>query len=131
MSRLVRKVRKAPDGTTEVVEDRFFISCLPVNRLKPCEILEVVRRHWRIENECFWTLDTQWKEDLGLWVRKGNGLMVCGILRMIAYNVVALLRYVHGKSESWRNRTWRSIADLIEKYLVLAFLNKEWLPSHV
>jgi predicted transposase YbfD/YdcC len=128
---LVRKVARGPDGTEEVIEDRFFLSSVPVNRLKPREILEVVRRHWRIENECFWTLDTQWKEDSGFWVRKGNGLMVCSILRMIAYNIVALLRYVHGKSESWRRRTWRSIADLIRDYLVAMALGAEILPPKV
>lgn len=128
---LVRKVRVKDDGREEVVEDRFFAVSVPVNRLKPWEILEVVRRHWRIENECYWTLDTQWKEDSGLWVRKGNGLIVCGILRMIAYNIVALLRYVHGKTLSWRRKPWRYIADRIYEYLVVAHLDKAWLPSFV
>lgn len=128
---LVRKVGQKKDGTEEVIEDRFFVASVPVNRLKAWEILEVVRRHWRIENECFWTLDTQWKEDSGLWVRKGHGLMVCGILRMISYNIVALLRYLHGKSDSWRRRTWRSIANLIQDYLVAATLDPQLLPSFV
>lgn len=128
---LVRKVLRRKDGSEEVVEDRFFVTNLPVNRLTAAEVLEVVRRHWCIENDCYWTLDTQWAEDTGWWVRKGNGLLVCGVLRMIAYNIVALLKRVHGKSVDWRKRSWQAIADLIKEYYHMAVMSAAWLPSFV
>jgi len=128
---LVRKVTRDKQGHEKVLEDRYFVTNLPVNRLAPDQVLELVRRHWAVENDCFWTLDTQWQEDAGLWTRKGNGLLVCGLLRMIAYNIVALLRAVHGKSDDSRRRTWKAIADLFRDYLVAVELDPELLPSFV
>lgn len=117
---LVRKVRLEADGSETFVEDRFFVTNHPVNRLSVRDCLEVVRRHWAIENNCFWTLDTQWKEDSGSWIRKGNGLIVCSLLRMIAYNLLVTLREVHAKAEHWRKKTWRFIADFMLTYIRLA-----------
>ena len=39
-----------------MVEDRLFVTNLPVGRLDPDQCLTVVRRHWRIENDCYNTL---------------------------------------------------------------------------
>lgn len=117
---LVRKVRLEADGSETFIEDRFFVTNLPANRLAVCDCLEVVRRHWGIENHCFWTLDTQWKEDAGLWVRKGNGLLICSLLRMIAYNLVVTLREVHAKAEQWRQKTWQCLAGLLLTYIYVA-----------
>ena len=36
-------------------------------RLKPMQILRVVRHHWGIENDSHNTLDIQWREDHGPW----------------------------------------------------------------
>jgi predicted transposase YbfD/YdcC len=119
---LVRKVRQEADGSETVIEDRFFVTNLPVNRLTASECLAVVRRHWGIENDCFWTLDTQWEEDAGLWVRKGNGLLVCSLLRMIAYNLMVTLREVHAKADHWRRKTWQGLAGLMLTYLSLVSL---------
>lgn len=126
---MVRKVKRHKDGREEIIEDRFFVTNLPVNRLKPQEILELVRRHWGIENNCFWTLDTQWEEDSGLWTRKGNGLPVCSLLRMIAYNIVALLRSVHLKSDSFRRRAWKTLAGWFRDYCSVASLSPKLIPS--
>lgn len=122
---LVRKVRLEDDGSETFIEDRFFITNLPVNRLTVSDCLEVVRRHWGIENDCFWTLDTQWKEDAGLWVRKGNGLLICSLVRMIAYNLVVTLREVHAKAEHWRKKTWQGIAGLVLMYILVASMATE------
>ena len=122
---LVRKVRLEADGSESFLEDRFFVTNLPVNRLAIRDCLEVVRRHWGIENDCFWTLDTQWKEDAGLWVRKGHGLLVCSLVRMIAYNLVVTLREVHAKAEHWRRKTWQGLAGLILTYILVASMATE------
>ena len=117
---LVRKVRLEKDGSETFIEDRCFLTNLPSHRLTAQECLEVVRRHWGIENNCFWALDTQWKEDAGLWVRKGNGLLVCSLVRMIAYNLLVTLREVHGKAEHWHTRTWQGFAGLMLVFISLA-----------
>jgi len=126
---LVRKIGRDRQGREAVLEDRYFVTNLPVNRLEPSEVLELVRRHWAVENDCFWTLDTQWEEDAGLWTRKGNGLLVCGLLRMIAYNIVALLRAVHCKSDDARRRAWKAVAQLFHDFVVAVALDPELLPS--
>jgi hypothetical protein len=128
---LVRKVRKDKDGSEHVVEDRYFVTNLPTGRLQPMHILELVRRHWAVENDCFWTADTQWEEDAGRWVRKGNGLMVCSLLRMIAYNIVALLRSVHLKAKHKRTQPWKTVAGYFREFVVAALSDRNLLPGFV
>ena len=117
---IVRRVEQEDDGPEVVVDERFFVTNLPVGRLNPAQCLDVVRRHWRIENDCYGTLDVQWKEDAGHWTRKGNGLPVCSLLRVIAYNVLWLLRAVHFRSTAHRELPWRELRDLVRDALVLA-----------
>lgn len=128
---LVRKVRRDKEGNETVIEDRYFVTNLPVNRLDASGVLVLVRRHWAVENDCFWTLDTQWEEDSGLWTRKGKGLMVCGLLRMIAYNIVSLLRAVHLKAGHARHWTWKAIAGLFRDFLATVAANAKLLPEFV
>jgi len=117
---LVRRVEQEDGGPEVLVDERFFVTNLPVGRLSPQQCLDVVRRHWRIENDCYGTLDVQWKEDHGNWTRKGNGLLVCSLLRMIAYNVVWLLRAVHFRSTAHRHLPWMELRDLVRDALVVA-----------
>jgi hypothetical protein len=128
---LVRKVRQEDDGSETVVEDRFFVTNLPVNRLTASDCLGVVRRHWGIENDCFWTVDTQWEEDTGLWVRKGTGLEVCSLLRMIAYNLMVTLREVHTRSDLWAKRSWRGLAELMIVYIYSAAMDRSLAPTGI
>jgi hypothetical protein len=51
----------------------LFIPSLPMNRLMPAQCLAASRAHWGIEDDGFWTLDTQWNEDTRAWVRHGRG----------------------------------------------------------
>lgn len=77
------------------VEERYFITNLRRGRLSPRQILSVVRGHWGIENDCNWSFDTQWKEDDVPWCTKGQALEVLGLLRMMAYNLIQILRKRH------------------------------------
>ena len=88
---LVRQVTRKPDGTTEE-EDRFFITSVLWNQLKPEQILRLVRNHWGIENDTYNSLDLQWREDHGPWCTKGVSVWALGVLRLMAYNVAQLLR---------------------------------------
>ena len=88
---LVRQETAKPDGTIEV-EDRFFITSVLWNRLKPHQILRLVRNHWGIENDTYNSLDLQWREDHGPWCTKGVSVWALGVLRLMAYNVAQMLR---------------------------------------
>ena len=48
--------------------------------------------HWRVENDCFNSLDVQWREDSGLWCTKGNAVLGLSLLRVMAYNLAQMLR---------------------------------------
>ena len=117
---IVRRVEQKDGGPEVVADERFFATNLPIGRLDARQCLDVVRRHWRVENACYNTLDTQWKEDAGHWTRKGNGLLVCSLLRMIAYNVLWLLRAVYFRSDRNRELPWQQLRDLVRDTLVLA-----------
>jgi len=117
---LVRRVEQEDGGPEVVVDERFFVTNLPIGRLTSEQCLDVVRRHWRIENDCYGTLDIQWKEDAGHWTRKGNGLLVCSLLRMIAYNVVWLLRAVYLRAAANRALPWQELRDKVRDALLLA-----------
>jgi len=117
---LVRRFEQRDGELERVVDERLFVTNLPVGRLDAKQCLDVVRRHWRIENDCYGTLDIQWKEDAGHWTRKGNGLLVCSLMRVIAYNVLWLLRTVYFRSATNRELPWKQLRDLVRDTLVLA-----------
>lgn len=91
---LVRQESRVGDGPV-TIEDRYFLTSLRLGRLQPSQILQVVRGHWGIENDCFWSLDTQFGEDAMPWVTKGRSVEILGILRLLAYNLLQLLRKRH------------------------------------
>lgn len=91
---LVRQESRDADGNLEV-EDRFFVTSIPWQQLKPHQVLAVVRGHWGVENDTFNSLDIQWREDHGPWSTKGNAVWALGALRVMAYNVAQLLRRRH------------------------------------
>ncbi len=80
-------------GKPPVIDDRLFITSLPMNRLTPAQCMAAIRAHWGIENDCFWTLDTQWNEDTRAWVKHGLGRESLAVLRLIAYNLVRIVRH--------------------------------------
>ncbi len=108
---LVRQEKVYPGGRTEI-EDRYFLTSLPWHRLKPAQILVLVRNHWGIENDVFNSLDLQWKEDSAPWCTQGQAIWVLGLLRLMAYNVAQMLRHKclcpkdetgqRGEPMSWR-----------------------------
>ncbi len=118
---LVRQETKSADEKIEV-EDRYFISSLPWNRLKPNQILALVRGHWGVENDTFNSLDVQWREDYAPWCTKGNAIWSLGILRLMAYNIVQYLRkrsLVHKIDTGSRQSliSWRLLFKNITKVL--------------
>ena len=90
-------VQETRDPASETVsrEDRYFITSLRKGRLSPSQILGLVRRHWAIENDCFWTLDTQWCEDQAPLCTRGRAVEVLAWIRLMAYNLLQHARRRH------------------------------------
>jgi len=112
----VEKERVHTQRRTVARENRYYVTNLHLGRLAAAQILQVLRGHWAIENNCNWTLDVIWDEDTKVWCGKGLALQALGLLRLMAYNLVALLR-----SRGWRRREaqqqekrgWWELLDLI------------------
>jgi hypothetical protein len=88
---LVEQDTLGADGSHRI-EQRFFLTNLHVGRLSTAQILTLVRLHWRIENDCFWSLDMQWHEDELPWCTVGPAVEILGLMRVMAYNLVQLAR---------------------------------------
>jgi hypothetical protein len=115
---LIETIQAAGDprrhhGPERILEKHFYLTNLPVGRLDGAQLIQLMRAHWRIENDFHGSLDIQWQEDHGLWVRRGKGLPVVGLLRAIAYNLLALMRTVHLRSVEARAIQWQSLRDLM------------------
>jgi len=118
---LVRQTSANKDGEVVSVEDRYLITNLAPGRLQPQEILTLVRRHWAIENDCFKSLDVQWKEDRKPWWTEGAAVPVLAVLRLMVYNLAQLLRKRHLNRRVARrdNPTpWRELFDLLKDVLL-------------
>jgi predicted transposase YbfD/YdcC len=92
--RVEQETRDA-DGKTLECEQRYFLTSLHRGRLSGAQTLAVVRAHWGIENDCFWTLDTQWLEDAVPWCSQGQAVEVLSWFRLMAYNLLQLARRTH------------------------------------
>lgn len=88
---LVRQETQKPDGKVEI-EERFFITSALWNYFSPAQILALIRGHWRVENDCFNSLDLQWREDSAPWCTHENAILGLSVLRLMAYNIAQQLR---------------------------------------
>jgi len=110
---------KAPfQGPIQILEERLYVTNLRRDRLGAGGMLSLCRAHWRIENELHGSLDIQWQEDHGRWVRRGNGLPVVGLLRALAYNLLVLLRSVHLRTSKARSASWQQLRDWMRDALI-------------
>jgi predicted transposase YbfD/YdcC len=71
------------DGKTSV-EQRFYLSSLPPNAE---QFAQAVRKHWRVENQLYWSFDVTFSEDQSR-VRIGHGAENFAMLRHIALNLL-------------------------------------------
>lgn len=114
---LVRQETRNADGTV-AIEDRYFITSALWNYFSPAQILGLVRGHWRVENDCFNSLDLQWREDSAPWCTRENAIPGLSLLRVMAYNLVQQLRRrrLCRKDENGQRKapmSWRELFKLI------------------
>jgi hypothetical protein len=117
---LVRQTTEVLQTGEVSVEDRFFLSSLEPDALTGAQALALVRMHWHVENDCNWVIDTQWKEDDCPWVATGNGLLVVTLLRLMAFNILQLLRNRTLRSDSNRAMAWADVLKMVDDALLLA-----------
>lgn len=111
----IEKERLKRNGQVER-ENRYYVTNLHVGRFKPEQILQVVRAHWGIENNCNWTMDVVWDEDTKVWCGRGAAIQALGLLRLMAYNLAALwrCRYLRRREERrQQKRNWQEFFDLV------------------
>jgi hypothetical protein len=76
----------------EVLADRV---CAMLTRLlSERQWLKSIRAYWRIENNSNWTADAFWSEDAKRtpWTTDPEAVYVMAALRMLAINIVAVMR---------------------------------------
>ena len=110
--------RDGRDGPERVLENRYYVTNLVRGRLDGAELLRLARAHWRIENDLHGALDIQWQEDHGRWVHRGNGLPVSALLRVLAYNLLSLLRAAHLRTAAARRTAWTQLRDWVRDALL-------------
>ncbi len=108
------------DNGAHQKEQRFFLTNLHRGRLNSAQILTLIRLHWRIEDDCFWSLDMQWHEDALPWCTVGPAVEVLGLMRMMAYNLVQLartrsLRPRGTNGHRWPLPSWRSVFRWVQQ----------------
>ena len=97
-------------GTKTTTECRYFLSSLPPQAQR---LADIVRQHWRIENNLHWVLDVVFEEDQSR-SRKNHSAQNLAILRRIALNLLqrhktAKTTYKRIKSKISRNVAFREL----------------------
>jgi hypothetical protein len=80
-----------------------------------------VRRPWAIENNSNWTFGLRLGEDNRAWSTQNRSIMVLGVLRMIAYNMLQHMRNSHiqviSATRKAGPRPWAGLAEWIRDAL--------------
>ena len=97
------------------VGNRYFVSSESTDELGAKEALELARAHWRCENEGHWTADAVFDEDARRtpWTKHPDGVLVVGLLRAMAINMLAVLRALsrYKRGEKWLKPTWKTVIE--------------------
>jgi predicted transposase YbfD/YdcC len=98
---LVMAMRDGEDSTGKRYSGvRYFISSLPANAK---QLAQVVRDHWRVENELHWVLDVEFGEDRNR-ARQKNSQANLGALRRTATSLLKNAPGLKGSTHSKRLR---------------------------
>lgn len=121
----VRRVATDEHGD-EDIEERIFITSTSSNALAPKRILQLIRLHWRMENNANWTADVVLGDDQPGPCQTGNGVVVLCWLRLLAFNLVAIFR-AHLPRKDAALTPWRRTMELVR----LAFVINRWLGGQL
>lgn len=102
------------------MEDRYYISSLPIGALTADQWIEMIRRRWAVENECHNTWDRIFQEDNRPWVHDPQGMVAAMLLRRIAYTLLPLFRSVTQRSDARRAVPWKTLLRDLRDTLVFA-----------
>lgn len=109
----IERVAASDEKTS--VGNRYFVSSEDADDLSAQEALELARAHWRCENEGHWTADAIFDEDARRtpWTKHPDGVLVVGLLRAMAINILAILRALsrHKRGETWLKPTWKTVIE--------------------
>ena len=112
---IVRIERVVADDEEASVGERYFVTSLGPEKLDAEQAWRLARAHWRCENEGHWTADAIWEEDARRtpWTQHPDGVLVVGLLRAIAINILALLRELSWlkRGDTWVTPTWRTVIE--------------------
>jgi predicted transposase YbfD/YdcC len=91
---LFRIERVAATDEKTSVGNRYFVGSMPADQMSGEQAYMLARAHWRCENEGHWTADAIWEEDAKRtpWTTHPQGVLVVGLLRAVAINILATLR---------------------------------------
>jgi predicted transposase YbfD/YdcC len=112
---MVKSTRILP-GLPPVSEKRYYISSLSAQALK---IANVVRKHWRVENNLHRQLDFNFEEDDSV-VNTGYAAENLATFRRLALNVLGSGK---GLLERRRNAAWNEeyLTKLVSKFFIKSF----------
>ena len=128
---LVQQVTTTLSTGESSQEDRYLLTSLAPGTLTGQQALAVVRGHWRIENcSNLLVMDTVLEEDDYPWVARGDGLLVSSLIRLMAFNLLQLLRNRTLRSEAGRTLSWRQVGERVHETVILA-LAGALLPGRV
>lgn len=97
------------------VGNRYYVSSKPMVELSPSVGLRLSRVYWRCENEGHWTADAVLEEDTlkGRLSKHPVGVVVAGWLRMMAQNVLAVLRSLSRTDAKGTRPSWKETMEYV------------------
>lgn len=123
---LFRIERVAATDEKVSVGNRYFVGSMSSKEMSAEQAYMLARAHWRCENEGHWTADAIWSEDATRtpWTTHPQGVLVVGLLRAVAINILAVLRAMsrikrEGKLQkpSWQTVIEHALLALCETIL--------------
>lgn len=123
---VVEQTTRDHDGK-ETTELRYFVTNATTGMLPASLLLRLIRLHWAIAALSFFgtateTFDLQFGEDAGTWCTQNTAILVLGVLRMIAYNLLQHLRKSHvvvqRETAQPTPRPWRNLFEHIHRCLL-------------
>lgn len=116
----VERITTDSNGVLCSEGNRYFVTNLPSGRLDGRVWLQAIRAYWRIENNGNWTADTIWKEDARRtpWCRVPTAVYALSLLRMIAMNVIAVLRAFGRAEYTSKLLPWMTVLEQVHVLLI-------------